>query len=99
MSVFQQVQLALILCGAKPGHPSYYKDDKTTVATGDEIAIEVRWKNKEGKTEQADARNWIRDVKTKKPPAKTGSLPAAVFPTTAKAENTSWPTAGNSFAC
>ena len=70
MSVFQQVQMALLLCGAKPGHPSYYKDDKTTVATGDEIAIEVRWKNKEGKIERTDARNWIRDVKTKKPPAK-----------------------------
>ncbi|MGA2254494.1 MAG: YdjY domain-containing protein [Thermoguttaceae bacterium] len=71
MSLFQQVQLALILCGAKPGHPSYYKDDKTTVATGDEIDIEVRWKNKDGKTEHTDARNWIRDVKTKKPPVKT----------------------------
>jgi hypothetical protein len=70
-SLFQQVHVALILLGAKPGHPSYYKDDKTTVATGDEIVIEVRWKNKEGKTEQTDARNWIRDVKTKKPPAKT----------------------------
>ena len=71
MSVFQQIQLALILCGAKPGHPSYYKDDKTTVATGDEITIDVRWKNQEGKTEHTDARNWIRDVKTKKPPVKT----------------------------
>ncbi len=71
MSVFQQIQLALILCGAKAGHPSYYKDDKTTVATGDEIAIEVRWKNQEGKIEHTDARNWIRDVKTKKPPVKT----------------------------
>ena len=66
MSVFQQIQLALILCGAKPGHPSWYKDDKTTVASGDEIAIEVRWKNKDGKTEKADARTWIRDIKTKK---------------------------------
>lgn len=70
-TVFQQIQVALILCGAKPGHPSYYKDDKTTVATGDEVMIEVRWKNKEGKTEKADARSWIRDVKTKKPPVKT----------------------------
>jgi len=70
-SVFQQIQLALILCGAKPGHPSYYRDDKTTLATGDEIEIEVRWKNKEGKTERADALTLIRDVKTKKPPLKT----------------------------
>jgi hypothetical protein len=71
LSVFECIQAALIGCGAKPGHPSYYKDDKTTVATGDEITIEVRWKNKEGKIEHTDARNWIRDVKTKKPPAKT----------------------------
>ena len=71
MSIFRQVHLALLLCGASPGHPSYYKDDKTTVASGDEIDIEVRWKNKEGKVEKTDARNWIRDVKTKKPPVKT----------------------------
>ncbi len=70
MSVFQRIELALILCGAKPGHPSYYKNDKTTVATGDEIAIEVRWKDKAGKIEKADARTWIRDKKTTKPPAK-----------------------------
>ena len=70
LSVFAQIQAALLLCGAKPGHPSYYKDDKTTVASGDEIAIEVRWKDKEGKIRRADARNWIREVKTKKPPAK-----------------------------
>jgi hypothetical protein len=71
MSIFQQIQLGLILCGAKPGHPSYYKDDKTTVATGDEITIELRWKNKEGKVERSDARTWIRDIKTKQPPSKT----------------------------
>jgi len=70
-TIFQQIQVALILCGAKPGHPSYYKDDKTTVASGDEIMIEVRWKDKEGKIQHSDARNWIRDVKTKQPPAKT----------------------------
>lgn len=70
MSVFQQIELALILCGAKPGHPSYYKDEKTTVATGDEIAIEVRWKNKSGKIEKIDAREWIRDKRTMKPPVK-----------------------------
>ena len=70
MSIFQHIQVALILCGAKPGHPSYYKDDKTTVASGDEIAIEVRWKNKEGKVEKADARTWIRDKRTNKPPLK-----------------------------
>jgi hypothetical protein len=70
-SLFKSVQMALLLCGAKPGHPAYYKDDKTTLATGDEIVIEVRWKNKEGKIVKNDARNWIRDSKTKKSPEKT----------------------------
>jgi hypothetical protein len=70
MSLFKRIQLVLILIGAKPGHPAYYKDDKTTLATGDEIAIEVRWKNKDGKVQRADARTWIRDVKTKKSPEK-----------------------------
>jgi hypothetical protein len=67
-TIFELIRNALILCGATPGHPSYYKDGKTTVATGDEIAIEVRWKNKEGKVESTDARNWIRHVKTKQAP-------------------------------
>lgn len=67
-SVFKQIQVALLLLGAKPGHPAYYKDEKTTLATGDEIMIEVRWKDKDGKTQSADARTWIRDMKSKKPP-------------------------------
>ena len=71
LSIFQQIYLALVLCGTKPGHPSYYKDDKTNVATGDEIAIQVRWKNKEGKVQRADARTWIRDKRTNAPPEKT----------------------------
>ncbi len=70
-SLFQQVQLALILCGAKPGHPAYYRDENTTLATGDEIEIEVRWKNQEAKIERVDARAMIRDVRTKKSPLKT----------------------------
>ncbi len=69
MPVFQQIHTALLLLGAKPGHPAYYKDEKTTLATGDEVAIEVRWKDKNGKTQSSDARTWIRDMKTKKSPA------------------------------
>ena len=56
--------------GGQAGTPGYYdsKTEKTTVADGDEVAIEVRWKDKNGKTQSADARTWIRDVKTKKSP-------------------------------
>ena len=69
-TVFEQIQASMLLLGAKPGHPAYYdsKTEKTTVADGDEVAIEVRWKDKNGKTQSADARTWIRDVKTKKSP-------------------------------
>jgi hypothetical protein len=72
LTLFEHIQANMLLLGAKPGHPSYYndKDDKTTVADGDEVAIEVRWKDKGGKTQSADARTWIRDVKTKKSPDK-----------------------------
>ncbi len=71
LTVFEQIQAQLLLLGAKPGHPAYYndKEDKTTVADGNEVAIELRWKDKNGKTQSADARTWIRDAKTKKSPA------------------------------
>jgi len=95
-SLFFNIQLALLLCGAKPGHPSYYKDDKTTVATGDEIVIEVRWKNKEGKIEKTDARNWIRDVKTKKSPEKTWVSLVAGWSTMGRGAGSDiWPMAGS----
>jgi hypothetical protein len=69
MPVFELIHASLLGLGANPGHPAYYKDEKTTLATGDEIAIEVRWKDKNGKTQSADARTWLRDMKTKKSPA------------------------------
>jgi hypothetical protein len=71
LSIFQQIHAALLLLGASPGHPAYYdqKLDKTYIATGDEIGIAVCWKDKNGKTQSADARTWIRDMKSKKSPA------------------------------
>ena len=69
MPVFELIHASLLGVGANHGLPAYYKDEKTTLATGDEIAIEVRWKDKNGKTQSADARTWIRDMKTKKSPA------------------------------
>ena len=70
LTVFEHIQASLLLLGTKPGHPAYYDDktEKTFVADGNEVAIEVRWKDKSGKTRSADARTWIRDVKTKKSP-------------------------------
>jgi hypothetical protein len=71
LTLFEQIQANMLLLGAKPGHPAFYdpKTEKTTLADGDEVVIEARWKDKNGKTQSADARTWIRDVNTKKPPA------------------------------
>ena len=70
------------------GHPSYYtRRQEDHVASGDEITIEVRWKNKEGKIEHTDARNWIRDMKTKKPPVKNWVFAGSRLVTDEKAEN------------
>jgi hypothetical protein len=70
LSLFQLVHASLLGLGANNGHPAYYdqKLEKTILATGDEVAIEVRWKDKNGKLQKADALTWIRDMKTKKSP-------------------------------
>jgi hypothetical protein len=60
------VHAALLAVGAKPGTPAKF-DPKYTPPSGTEIAIEVRWKDKDGKQQTGPAQNWVRDVKTKKP--------------------------------
>ena len=59
------VHKALLAMGAKPGHPVRF-DPKFEAATGTEIAIEIRWKDKDGKVQKAPAQQWVRDIKTKK---------------------------------
>ncbi len=59
------VHRALLALGAKAGHPVRF-DPKFEPATGTEIAIELRWKDKDGKVQKAPAQQWVRDIKTKK---------------------------------
>jgi hypothetical protein len=59
------VHAALLALGAQPGHPAQV-EPKFEPASGSEISIEVRWKDKQGARRQARAQDWIRDVKTKK---------------------------------
>lgn len=59
------VHAGLLRLGAEPGHPAKF-EPVFEPATGTEIAIEVRWKDKAGKLQKARAQEWIRDVKTKK---------------------------------
>ena len=70
------VHAGLLLIGAEPGHPAKFevkpasnnKGQETTLipATGTEVAIEVRWKDQQGKIQSAPAQHWIRNIKTKK---------------------------------
>ena len=59
---------ALLVLGAKPGHPVRFgKDGKEyEPPTGTEILIEVRWKDKDGKVKKAPAKQWVRNIQTKK---------------------------------
>ena len=59
------VHTGLLRIGAKPGQPVRFQP-RFVSPTGMEIAIEVRWKDSEGKVQSAPAQHWIRDIKTKK---------------------------------
>ena len=61
----QMVHAALLAVGAKPGHPVRW-DPKFEPPTGTEIAIEVRWRDDEGKWQSASAQSWLRDLESKK---------------------------------
>jgi hypothetical protein len=59
------VHAALLAVGAKPGSPVKFQP-RYVPPSGTEVAIEVRWKDKQGKLQKAPAQQWIRNVKTKK---------------------------------
>ncbi len=59
------VHAGLLRIGAEPGHPVRFQP-RFVPPTGTEIAIEVRWKDSQGKVQSAPAQYWIRNIKTKK---------------------------------
>jgi hypothetical protein len=59
------VHAGLLAVGAVPGHPAKFEPE-FVAPTGTEIAIEVRWKDSEGKIQSVPAQQWIRNIKTKK---------------------------------
>jgi hypothetical protein len=60
------VHAGLLAIGAKPGKPVQFQPEFTP-PSGMEIAIEVRWKDTNGKRHSSPAQDWVRSVKTKKP--------------------------------
>ena len=60
------VHAGLLAIGAKPGRPVQFQPN-FVAPSGMEVAIEVRWKDAQGKTHSSPAQDWVRNVKTKKP--------------------------------
>lgn len=61
----RQFQLALLLIGAKPGRPAAF-DNGFQPPTGDVIDIRVEYEV-DNQKKTVDAKEWIRDAKTRKP--------------------------------
>jgi hypothetical protein len=59
------VHAGLLALKAEPGHPVRFYP-KYEPATGTPIEILVRWKDKTGRRQEARARDWVRQIKTKK---------------------------------
>ena len=59
------VHAGLLGLGAEAGPPVKFEPEYTP-AGGTEIAIEVRWKDKDGKVQTANAQDWVRNVDTGK---------------------------------
>jgi hypothetical protein len=60
------IHAGLLLTGAEPGHPVRF-EPKFEPPTGSAIAIELEWAEPSGKLRRADARSWVKDLKTGKP--------------------------------
>jgi hypothetical protein len=60
------IHAGLLLTGAEVGHPVQF-EPKYAPPAGSAIAIELEWPGPDGKARRADARTWIKDLKTGRP--------------------------------
>jgi len=62
------IHAALLAAGAEPGHPvRFFENKPPQTATGTRIVVSLSYKDKNGKQFTIPAREWILNVKTKKP--------------------------------
>jgi hypothetical protein len=61
----RQIHAGLLLTGAEPGHPVRFVP-KFEPPTGSRIAVDLSWLQ-EGQIQHSDARQWVKDEKSKKP--------------------------------
>jgi len=57
------VHAALLAIGLEPGKPVSF-DPEYAPATGPRVRVTMRWTDTEGADHEADARSWIRDIRT-----------------------------------
>ncbi|WP_145263307.1 YdjY domain-containing protein [Planctomycetes bacterium Pan216] len=81
-------QTALLLAGAKPGHPARFEPYKPP--TGQQIEILLDVKGSDGKMKRLDAREWIQNVKTKKPMDATFVFTGSQFVRAPGAKRATW---------
>jgi hypothetical protein len=80
------VHAALLGVGAEPGHPVQF-DPEYKPPAGQEIAVEVVWKDKDGRRRRDRAQDWVRNTQTKKPMQESWVFAGSGFwrdPTTGK---------------
>lgn len=58
------IHAGLLAIGLQPGKPVSF-DPKYVAATGPVVNVTMRWTDKNGKTQQVAAQEWIRDTRTK----------------------------------
>jgi len=59
------VHAALLAIGLEPGKPVSF-DPEYVAATGPIVRVRMRWLDANGKPQESDARDWIRDTRTRK---------------------------------
>jgi hypothetical protein len=59
------VHAGLLAIGAEPGHPVQFEPEYKP-ATGQEIQVDVVWKDGNGQRQRAKAQDWVRNTQTKK---------------------------------
>lgn len=72
------IHTGLLAVGAEPGEPMLYLDGKFTPPKGQKLKITLKWDDKEGKAQEANAKEWIRTATRRYFVENLETLPASV---------------------
>ncbi len=92
------VHAGLLALGAEAGHPVRFQPEYTP-ATGTEIAIDLAWKDKDGKVQTTKAQDWIRNVETNEPLAGNWVFAGSGFWTDDQTGKRHYQAEGGDFIC